>query len=353
MIRHPPRSTLFPSTTLFGSRAIARPRSWGCASRPPRRPRGACATRSAGRPSASRPTGARTRSCSPARPTRCGGGAPARGGRERTPPYSPHPLISYFALFFFLNDPAPTEIYTLPLHDALRFSSDRAPEVVGLRSAPAEETARRLRDAVGGQALRVTADGRTNALVLSGPPDEVRRARAVAARLDLALPPGSTRVNVYHLKYAAADGLVRVLAQLVGQPVGPPPEPQPHGSSLARSTARRAEALGLGYDGALGQPPPPMPISAAAEPPPAGTPSAIPLAAPVRLTADPATNTLVVSATPEDWETLRAVTEHLDVRRRQAFVEAIILEATLDKTHAPGTEFQGATPFDTHKGLAQ
>ncbi|HYY06876.1 MAG TPA: secretin N-terminal domain-containing protein, partial [Candidatus Limnocylindria bacterium] len=57
-------------------------------------------------------------------------------------------------------------------------SSERATEVVALRFAPAEETARRLRDGVGGQALRVTADARTNALVLSGPPDEVRRARA-------------------------------------------------------------------------------------------------------------------------------------------------------------------------------
>src|SRR5881396_3222913 len=227
-------------------------------------------------------------------------------------------------------------------------SSERATVVVGLRFAPAEEVARRLRDAVGGQALRVTADGRTNALVLSGPPDEVRR-----ARLDLALPPGSTRVNVYHLRYAAADGLVRVLAQLVGQPVGPPPEPPPHGSSLARSSARRAEVPGLGYDGALGQPPPPTPISAAAEPPPAGTPSAIPLAAPVRLTADPATNTLVVSATPEDWETLRAVIEQLDVRRRQVFVEAIILEATLEKTRALGVEFRVGATDDGHQGLAQ
>src|SRR5436309_3202654 len=159
--------------------------------------------------------------------------------------------------------------------------------------------------------------------------------------------------RILPLGHAAADGLVRVLAQLVGQPVGPPPEPQPHGSSLARSSARRAEALGLGYDGGLGQPPPPTPISAAAEPPPAGTPSAIPLAAPVRLTADPATNTLVVSATPEDWETLRAVIEQLDVRRRQVFVEAIILEATLEKTRALGVEFRVGATDDGHQGLAQ
>src|SRR5438876_3513089 len=232
-------------------------------------------------------------------------------------------------------------------------SSERATEVVTLRFAPADETARRLRDALGGQALRVTADARTNALVPSGPPDEVRRARAVAARLDQALPPGSTRVNVYRLRYAAADGLVRVLAQLVGQKLGPPPPPEPHGSSLARSAARRAEALGLGYDGGMGQPPPAMPVSAEAEPAAPGTPAAIPLAAPVRLTADPATNSLIVSATPADWETLRGVIEQLDVRRRQVFVEAIILEATAEKTRALGVEFQGGAKLGGERGLAQ
>ena len=232
-------------------------------------------------------------------------------------------------------------------------SSERATEVVTLRFAPADETARRLRDAVGGQTLRVSPDARTNALVLSGPPDEVRRALAVVTRLDRTLPPGSTRVNVYHLKYASADGLVRVLGQLVGQPVASPPPPEPHGSSLARSSARRGEGTGLGYDGGMGQPATPVPVSAEAVPASAGTPTAIPLAAPVRLTADPATNALIVSATPEDWETLRAVIEQLDVRRRQVFVEAIILEATIEKTRALGVEFQGGASFDGHKALAQ
>src|SRR5437868_13179178 len=33
------------------------------------------------------------------------------------------PLSSRLAIFFFFNDPAPTEIYTLSLHDALPISS--------------------------------------------------------------------------------------------------------------------------------------------------------------------------------------------------------------------------------------
>src|SRR5205823_16566 len=89
------------------------------------------------------------------------------------------------------------------------------------------------------------------------------------------------------------------------------------------------------------------------EPASAGAAAAIPLAAPVRITADPATNTLIVSATPEDWETLRAVIEKLDVRRRQVFVEAIILEATIDKLRSLGVEFQAGTAFDGHRALAQ
>src|SRR2546430_11703870 len=37
----------------------------------------------------------------------------------------PHPLSLFF--FFFLNDPAPTEIYPLPLHDALPISPQSVP----------------------------------------------------------------------------------------------------------------------------------------------------------------------------------------------------------------------------------
>src|SRR2546429_7309722 len=76
MIRRPPRSTLFPYTTLFRSRGPAPPgrrrpwRGWGAASR---------ATRRAARS----PTG------------RCGG-----GGRKSTRLKSSHGHNSYAALFF-------------------------------------------------------------------------------------------------------------------------------------------------------------------------------------------------------------------------------------------------------------
>jgi general secretion pathway protein D len=47
------------------------------------------------------------------------------------------------------------------------------------------------------------------------------------------------------------------------------------------------------------------------------------------------------------------VIEQLDVRRRQVFVEAIILETTVDKTRALGVEFRAAGSTGSGTGLAQ
>jgi general secretion pathway protein D len=158
-------------------------------------------------------------------------------------------------------------------------------------------------------------------------------------------------VHVYRLKNADAEGLVRVLAQLLGLPPPPAPERRPQGSSLARREARRAEGPELGYDG--GAPPPPPEPEIRAEPATTGTAASIPLAAPVRITADVATNSLVVSATPEDWRTLAGVLGELDVRRRQVFVEAIVLEVTADKLRTLGVQFQGAGTAGAQTGFGQ
>src|SRR2546429_233078 len=153
MIRRPPRSTLFPYTTLFRSAS-----SWATIQAPPcrrwaRRAVGPWSARSAmrksrrfrssrgyqlhqapelqtterrtsssGRPPRSSPTLARAR-----RP-------PSTRARRRIhvmtalvalgPIAYPHPMYframsNYFETFFFFNDTATTEIYTLSLHDAL------------------------------------------------------------------------------------------------------------------------------------------------------------------------------------------------------------------------------------------
>lgn len=231
--------------------------------------------------------------------------------------------------------------------------SERRVESVRLRHAPADDLAVRLRDALaddGATSLRVVPERRTNSLLLTGSADDVAHARALIARLDVALPPAASQLHVHRLQFAQADAMVRVLSQLLGLPPPPPQPERPRGSLLARASQR--DAGGVGYDGGMGEPVPPAP-EITAQPVSTGTQATIPLEAPVRITADPGTNTLIVSATPPDWETLHRVITELDVRRRQVFVEAIILEATADKTRALGLELQGAASTGSGAAFGQ
>src|SRR2546430_419453 len=130
MIRRPPRSTLFPYTTLFRSTSFLLKPSSRASSRPSSPP----VQRTAGRTWA----GGRRSTWSSSRRTR-----PRRArvprDRKSTRLNSSHSQISYavfclkknkyfvpatpphafHCLFFFFNDTATTEIYTLSLHDAL------------------------------------------------------------------------------------------------------------------------------------------------------------------------------------------------------------------------------------------
>src|SRR3990167_7069470 len=104
MIRRPPRSTLFPYTTLFRSYCTqihAIQKYYDAAQ--------------AGWNSAKTPT-----------------------DRKSTRLNSSHSQISYFVCFFFFNDTATTEIYPLSLHDALPillYSDSRYPKVLRCRSS--------------------------------------------------------------------------------------------------------------------------------------------------------------------------------------------------------------------------
>ncbi|MHB1012860.1 MAG: type II secretion system protein D, partial [Desulfobacteria bacterium] len=54
-----------------------------------------------------------------------------------------------------------------------------------------------------------------------------------------------------------------------------------------------------------------------------------------------ATNSLIIVASSNDYETLVGVIKKLDIRRRQVYVEAVIMEITLDKSRDLGAEFRG------------
>src|SRR4029079_8933511 len=56
------------------------------------------------------------------------------------------------------------------------------------------------------------------------------------------------------------------------------------------------------------------------------------------------TNSLIVVSSLKDYQSLRRVIERLDSPRKQVFVEAMILEVTLDKQRDLAASWHGALP---------
>ncbi|MEE8110846.1 MAG: secretin N-terminal domain-containing protein, partial [bacterium] len=66
----------------------------------------------------------------------------------------------------------------------------------------------------------------------------------------------------------------------------------------------------------------------------------------VTIVADKGTNTLVITATRQDYESLKPVIEKLDIQRRQVHIEAIIAEISVSKARELGFDYQVARQVD-------
>jgi general secretion pathway protein D len=171
--------------------------------------------------------------------------------------------------------------------------------------------------------FRVIADPRSNSLIIVAARDEMTMALDLIKKLDVRLPPGRAQIHVYYLENAVAEDLAKVLtaqAQELVRAVGQQPTP-----------------------GARAQP---VPTPGAPPPPPAQTgptSGVVPTAIGERkitITPDKATNSLVVTAIPEDYQALVEVIKRLDIPRRQVYVEAAVVEISLEKTKDLGVEFR-------------
>jgi general secretion pathway protein D len=150
--------------------------------------------------------------------------------------------------------------------------------------------------------VRIITDARTNALIILAARTTLEEMRALIRRLDVPVE-GQGRIQVYYLKHAVAEDLADTLNSLLGA-----------APSAGGPAAAAAAAAGLQ----------PQQLRAVSE-----LSSAV-----SSLTADVATNSLVIQASPEGFETLRKVIEMLDIARPQVLVEALIMEVTV----SDGTE---------------
>jgi general secretion pathway protein D len=223
----------------------------------------------------------------------------------------------------------------------------------------------------------IVADERTNSLVVLASPLEMRQIKDLVQQLDIHSPDETSHIHVYHLQYAGAGELVDVLNGLLSGGGGPSSlSPVTGRNSLGRGgsggmnsgfgggfgtgfgngtsgyggyggnsgfgggmssfggtnsslgSAFGGSSMGVGYGGAGGG------TSPGGGPPGSTTASSnggkgTIFERPVSVTSDPATNSLVISAAPQDYETLEKVIAQLDIPRVQVFLQAIIVEVSV------------------------
>lgn len=175
------------------------------------------------------------------------------------------------------------------------------------------------------------AEPRSNSLILrAANPARVALVRTLVDKLDkeaygaTGTNAASGNIYVVYLKNADATKLATTLrAALSANPGGTA------GSSTPVSTASTQAAGGSGSTSGAGG-------GAAASSLTSSQPSTG-----GQIQADPATNSLIITAPEPQYRQLLAVIEKLDSRRAQVFVESLIVEVNADKAAEFGIQFQG------------
>jgi general secretion pathway protein D len=216
-------------------------------------------------------------------------------------------------------------------------------EIVRLQHAIASDLAvllgRMLDQAAQGadpsQRVSVLAEPSSNSLLIrSASPARTNLVRTLIAKLDQpSAVPGN--IHVVYLKNAEATRLARTLLGVGGgdAPSGLSQSTTPLTFQGARP-AGAASASQAGTGTTLGQ--------AGQQPGGATAPSA-PVSGQISgalIQADPATNTLIITAPDAVYRQLRVVIDKLDVRRAQVFIESLIVEVTGDQSAEFGIQWQ-------------
>jgi general secretion pathway protein D len=166
-----------------------------------------------------------------------------------------------------------------------------------------------------GVVVKFLPDARTNSVIVYAGQEMQDDVAELLKKIDIPASAGSGRINVYYLENADAEEVSKVLSSLSEKRTGTP------GAAPPAAAGARAAPLATATGAAV--------VSAELE-------------GGVKVTADKATNALIIVASTNDYETLVGVIKKLDIRRRQVFVEAVIMEIDIGKSLDVGVEWRGA-----------
>ena len=229
-----------------------------------------------------------------------------------------------------LDQPTGTDLEIVPLRHAV--AADIAPLVQRLTEGvggPVVPGAPGAAGVGGAGATIVLADPRSNALILrAANPAKLAALRATAERLDQPGPNAEAGGGMYvvHLKNADAVRLATVVRAAFGAvgTIGAGSTTAGPAASVRGPQPAQVSAAGGGATPATAA------LTAVGEPATGGF-----------IQADPATNSLIITAPEPLYRQVRALIEQLDTRRAQVYIESMIVEVAGGDAADFGFQWQG------------
>ncbi|MEK8044872.1 type II secretion system secretin GspD [Ideonella margarita] len=238
-----------------------------------------------------------------------------------------------------LDQPAASEVEVIPVRHAL--AADLAPLVQKLTESAAAAAVPGAANTTAA-ATSVMVEPRSNSLILrTANPTRMAAAKALIAKLDRAVDGGGPAGNIWvvYLKNADAVKLAEVLRAAMASGSGTGSGAGSSGSGLSSGGVSAARPSGVsgatagmtGNTGGASSSAATTPVSASASPSTGG-----------QIQADPATNSLIISAPEAVYRQMRQVIDKLDTRRAQVYVETMIVKVDAEKAAEWGIQWQGA-----------
>ncbi len=185
-------------------------------------------------------------------------------------------------------------------------------------SASAAATPSKVADMGAGGPLhvaRIVAIERPNAIVIVSTRASYERILKLLEPIDIA-PSNEAQVRVVALQYADAKKIVGPINEAINGGAGAPAVP-----------GGRAPAT-------------------------ASSPSSV-LEATAKVAADETTNSLIITATPRDFGPIKAVIDALDRPKRQVYIEAVVLDISVERGTDLNSSFHGGVPTSSTFGSGE
>lgn len=149
----------------------------------------------------------------------------------------------------------------------------------------------------------VVSDDRTNSIIVVGNKAGIEKIRHLIARLDFPMRADEQGgFHVYYLRHAEAEPLANIINGIATE------------SKKAQDTAaqQKTPVTGIGIGGQVT----------------AGPAATAIFGGEVKVSADKSTNSLIIVASPQDFETVRNLIAKIDVAKDQVYIKTIIMEMT-------------------------